>query len=220
MDTTFVENGLCSCAGNGTCASCCFCLGRNTTDGRKALCEKISRFLVLQPIYQSALASAMHEFFPDKVVHDDEQDICRMLFEALLFEDHHAGMTPISYFLDHAPLSADEKRLYQAWRDRTRYEPLVVEKVTPGKELQLADTAGTTRYRVYESKGSTTIKEGTVIIARLVPFLDGWMITTEVVLSYAGPTLRDQLQEAYGMTLRQLTFVRRHHAEHKRRMGA
>ena len=59
-----------------------------------------------------------------------------------------------------------------------------------------------------------------MIIARLVPFLNGWMITTEVVLSFAGPTLRDKLQEAYGMTLRQLTFVRRRHAEHKRRMGS
>ena len=32
---------------------------RNTPDGRKALCEKITHFLVLQPFYQSALARIM-----------------------------------------------------------------------------------------------------------------------------------------------------------------
>jgi hypothetical protein len=51
----------------------------------------------------------------------------------VLFEDTHAGMTPFSYFVDHAPLSAEEKRLYQACRDRTRYESLVVEKSRPVK---------------------------------------------------------------------------------------
>ncbi len=142
-----------------------------------------------------------------------------MLFEAVLFEDTHAGMTPFSYFLDHAPLSADEKRLYHAWRDRTRYEFFVVEKVAPGKEIQVADLAGNTRYRVYESKGSASIKEGRAIIARLVPFLNGWMITTEVVLSYPD-VMRERLKQAYGVSIPQLAFVRKYHEESKRRMSS
>lgn len=118
----FIPDPLCSCSADETCASCRFCEARNTQRGRRALCEKITHYLVLQPVYQCALASAMQAFFPDKVVYDDEKDICTMLFEAVLFEDHSAGATPLSYFIRNAPLSADEKRLYEAWRMHTRYE--------------------------------------------------------------------------------------------------
>src|SRR5665811_921903 len=93
-----------------------------------------------------------------------------LTFEALLFEDNRTGTTPFSYFVQNAPLSVDEKRLYEAWLTRTRYELFVVDEVIPGKELHLADLAGENRYRVYENKGTTTIKKGSVVIARIVPF--------------------------------------------------
>ena len=125
----FVDNPLCSCTETDTCASCRFCGTHNTTQGRKTLCEKITRFLVLQPIYQHALAQAMQALFPDKIVYDDEKDICTILFEAVLFEADSADTTPFSYFIRHAPLSPDEKRLYEAWRTHTRYEFFAVEKV-------------------------------------------------------------------------------------------
>ncbi len=83
--------------------------------------------------------------------------------------------------------------------------------------MQFADLAGKTRYRVYESKGSASMKEGTVMIARLVPFLNGWMITTEVVVSFAG-TSRETLKQSYGVSIPQLAFVRKYHADRKRRM--
>jgi hypothetical protein len=192
---------------------------RNTPDGRKALCEKITRFLVLQPFYQSALAQIMRETFPNMVVYDDEKDICTMLFEALLFEYNRTGITPFAYFIDNAPLSIDEKRLYEAWRAHTRYEFFAVEKVTLGKELHIADIAGKNRYRVYENKATASLKEGTVIIARIVPFLNGWMITTEVVVSFSGGAVREQLQKSYGVTIPQFTFVQKYHEDRKRRMA-
>src|SRR5689334_683012 len=37
------DNGLCCCTEDETCASCRFCMAHNTTDGRKALCEKITK---------------------------------------------------------------------------------------------------------------------------------------------------------------------------------
>ena len=125
----FVDNPLCSCTETDICASCRFCKAHNTTQGRKALCEKVTHFLVLQPIYQHALAQAMQALFPDKIVYDDEKDICTILFEAVLFEADSADTTPFSYFIRHAPLSPDEKRLYEAWRTHTRYEFFAVEKV-------------------------------------------------------------------------------------------
>ena len=143
------------------------------------MCEKITRFLVLKPFYQNAVAQALPKFFPNRIVYDDEKDICAMLFEAALFEDNHTGITPFSYFVDNAPLSVDERRLYDAWRTHTRYEFFAVEKVTPGKELDVIDLSGEHRYRVYEHRGTASIKEGSVIIARIVPFLKGWMFTTE-----------------------------------------
>jgi hypothetical protein len=51
MSNTFVDNALCSCTEKETCVSCRFCMTRNTPDGRKALYEKITHFLVLQPFY-------------------------------------------------------------------------------------------------------------------------------------------------------------------------
>jgi len=219
MSNTFVDNALCSCTEKETCVSCRFCMTRNTPDGRKALCEKITHFLVLQPFYQSALAQIMGETFPNMVVYDDEKDICTMLFEALLFEYNRTGMTPFAYFVDNALLTIDEKRLYEAWLAHTRYEFFVVEKVTPGKELHIADLAGKNRYRVYENKGTASMKEGTVIIARIVPFLNGWMITTEVVVSFSGDAVREQLQKSYGVTIPQFSFVQKYHEDRKRRMG-
>lgn len=215
----FVDNHLCSCTETDTCASCRFCKAHNTTQGRKALCEKITHFLVLQPIYQHALAQAMQALFPDKIVYDDEKDICAMLFEAVLFEAASASATPFSYFIQHAPLSPDEKRLYEAWRTHTRYEFFAVEKVIPGKEVHLADLAGEHRYRVYEHRGTATIKEGSVVIARIVPFLNAWMFTTETVISFSGSGLRERLTKTYGVTIPQFVFVRKHLEEHRRRMA-
>src|SRR5207245_2803844 len=109
--------------------------------------------------------------FPDKIIYDDEKDICAMLFEAVLFEDNRTGTTPFSYFVQNAPLSVGEKRLYEAWRAHTRYEFFVVEEVTPGKGIHLIDLAGENRYQVYEHRGTVSIKKDSVLIARIVPFL-------------------------------------------------
>jgi len=123
----------------------------------------------------------------------------------------------LSYFVQNAPLSANEKRLYEAWRMHTRYEFFAVEKVTPGKELHLTDLAHHNRYRVYEHQGTATIKEGSILIARIVPFLDGWMFTTETVVSFSGSAAREQLQKSYGVAIPQLMFVRKYHEGRKRR---
>ena len=78
MPAKFVDNALCSCRENETCASCRFCETHNSTGARKALCEKITRFLVLKPLYQNAVAQALPKLFPDRIVYDDEKDICTM----------------------------------------------------------------------------------------------------------------------------------------------
>jgi len=208
MTKTFTDNYLCSCRGNVICAQCVFCEAYNTTDGRKALCEKISRFLVLVPFYQRALARMMGSAFPGKVVYDDEKDICTMLFEALLFEGTSGKMTPMAYFVERAELVDAEKRLYEAWRDHTRYGFFVIDEMVPGKEVQLSDLAGRNRYRVYETKGMARMKEGMVIIARIVPFLKGWMITTEMVPSWSGRDAREHVRDKYGQGVSQFDCKR------------
>jgi hypothetical protein len=218
MPPPFTDNPLCSCIETEPCALCRFCKAHNTQRGRKALCEKVTRYLVLQPVYQHALAQAMHALFPDKIVHDDEKDICTMLFEAVLFEDTSAGTTPFSYFVDNAPLSPDEKRLYTAWRSHTRHGLLAVEKVIPGEEVHVAALTGEKRYRVYEQRATTTLKKGAVVMARIVPFLNAWMFTTETILSFSG-SAGERLQASYGLVIPQFVFVRKYHEDHKRRMA-
>jgi len=212
-----VPNPVCSCTATETCANCLFCKAHNTPHGRKSLCEEIVQYLVLQP-HQVALAQVMHTFFPGKVVYDDERNICTMLFEALLFEGECAGLTPLSYFIDNVRLTADEKRLYESWRKHTRYGFFAVEHVTPDKEVRLADLSGEHIYRVYETRGTATIKKGS-IIARIVPFFKGWMITTESVVSFTGSGLRERLRHAYGVSIPQFLFVQKHLEEHRRRMA-
>jgi hypothetical protein len=219
MLAPFAHNALCSCTDTETCASCRFCETHNSSEGRKALCEKITRFLVFEPFYQAAIARAIPTLFPDRIVYDDEKDICAMLFEAVLFEDDHTGTTPLAYFVQNAPLSANEKRLYECWRMHSRYEFFAVEKVTSGKEVQLTDLAHHNRYRVYEHRGTYSIKEGRILIARIVPFLDAWAFTTETVVSFSGSTAREQLQKSYGLAIPQIVFVRKYHEDRKRRMA-
>jgi hypothetical protein len=215
----FVENTICSCSETTTCPSCLFCEEHNTTSGRKALGEKIVTFLVWKPFYQKALKQAMERLFPDRVVYDDEKDICTMLFDSLLFEDISSGITPLAYFVDHAGLADVEKRLYEAWRQHTHYGFFVIEKLIAGKEIHVTDLTGRKRYRVYETNGTATMKEGAVIVARIVPFLMGWMITTETVLSWSGDTARQQVQRKYGAETSQFAFTEKYLAEHRRRMA-
>jgi hypothetical protein len=219
MFAPFVNNSLCSCTETETCVSCRFCAPRNTSEGRKALCEKITHFLVFEPFYQRAIAQAVHTLFPDKIIYDDEKDTCSMLFEAVLFEDNRTGITPLSYFVQNAPLSVDEKRLYEAWRMHTRHGFFGVEKVMPGKELHLTTLPHQNRYRVYEHRGTTTIKEGSILIGRIVPFLNAWMFTTETIISFSGSAVRE-LQKSYsGEAIPQLVFVHKYHEDRKRRMA-
>ena len=218
MAKTFVDNALCSCTENETCASCRFCETLNTTEGRKALCERITHFLVFTPFYQNAVAQAVPKLFPDRIVYDDEKEICAMLFEAVLFEDNHTGITPFSYFVENAPLSVDERRLYDAWRTHTRHEFFLVEKVTPGKEIHVTSLSAENRYRVYEQRGTASIKEGRFIIARIVPFLNGWMFTTETILSFSGSAARELLQKTHGTAIPQFAFLQKYHEDRKRRM--
>src|SRR5664279_4275175 len=72
-----------------------------------------------------------------KVIYDDEKDICTMVFESVLFEDTHTGRTPLSYFVNKAPLSADEKRLYEFIEGALRVRPKPV-----GANRELDDCVG------------------------------------------------------------------------------
>jgi hypothetical protein len=70
------------------------------------------------------------------------------------------------------------------------------------------------------SAARAPLQPGSVIIARIVPFLKGWMFTTETVLSFSSSGLRDRLHTAYGATIPQLLFVQKHLEDHRRRMAS
>ncbi|HYT46766.1 MAG TPA: hypothetical protein VEP90_30850, partial [Methylomirabilota bacterium] len=61
-----------------------------------------------------------------------------------------------------------------------------------------------------------TVKEGTVVIARLVPFLDGWMIYTENIVSFGNASPEFMAQSA-GIPIPQLAFILRYRQEQERR---
>jgi hypothetical protein len=210
------QNGLCSCTGKETCENCRFCLKHNTPAGRKALCATIVNFLLFTPTYEYLVSQTLPTVFPNRVVYEDEKDLCSMLLEAVTFEEEYAGETPLAYFLSHAPLDEGQKRLYKAWQTHNRYGFYRVQKIIPEKEVHLTDLAGTTAYKVYETRGTLTIKEGLVVIGRLVPFLDGWMFYTESIVSFSNASKEWTAQSA-AIPIPQLIFVKRYRQDQELR---
>lgn len=211
-----VKNGLCSCTKNITCASCMFWEKYNTPSGRKSLCEKIVHFLVLKPFYQYALTQTVDKVFPNKVIYEDQKDICSMLFESVLFEDMSIGKTPFAYFLENASLSPQEKQLYESWQAHTIYGFFIVENVILEKEIHLTDLNGKKHYRIYETKGTLWAEKRKVVMCRIVPFLQGWMIMTETVVSYSN--VPDTFKEkAAGIQISQFIAVKKYHEDRESR---
>ncbi len=210
------KNGLCACTDNNTCENCRFCQKHHTPAGRKALCATIVNFLLFTPIYQHLVSQTLPTVFPNRVVYEDEKDLCSMLLEAVTFEEEYEGETPLAYFLSHAPLDEGQKRLYTAWQTHNRYGFYRVQKIIPEKEVHLTDLAGKTSYKVYETRGTLTIKEGTVVIGRLVPFLDGWMFYTESIVSFANASKAWTAQSA-DTPIPQLVFVKRYRQDQELR---
>jgi hypothetical protein len=55
-----------------------------------------------------------------------------------------------------------------------------------------------------------------VVIARLVPFLNGWMITSEDIISFSDSDIR-KLSKTYGPAVGQFAFAQKYHEDRKRR---
>ena len=209
-------NGLCECISSTPCVNCRFYESKNTPEGRKALSTRIFNFLVSRPLYEHLVSQTLPTIFPNKIVYEDEKDLVAMLFEAVIFDVESGGETPLAYFLSHAPLDEKEQRLYKAWQTHNHYGFYLVQKIIPEKEIHLTDLAGKTAYKVYETSGTRTVKEGTVVIARLVPFLDGWMIYTENIVSFGNASPEFMAQSA-GIPIPQLAFILRYRQEQERR---
>jgi len=210
------KNGLCECTGSTLCVNCRFYESRNTPEGRKALSACIVNFLVPQPLYKLLVSQTLPTIFPNRIIYEDEKDLVAMLFEAVIFDVESGGETPLAYFLSHAPLDEKEKRLYKAWQTHNHYGFYLVQKIIPDKEIHLTDLAGKTAYKVYETSGTRTVKEGTVVIARIVPFLDGWMIYTENIVSF-GNASPEWISQSIGIPIPQLAFIQRYRQERERR---
>ncbi len=196
-----------------TCLTCRVCLAHNYTSGRKDLAKKIIDFLVLQPMYQHLLLEIFPTEFPDPIIYDDEKPICSMMFEAIIFDAAYQGETPLSYFVNNAPLGEEYKRLYQSWIDNNRYGFWVVKKIIPDKEMHITDLAQKSTYKVYETLGTHTVKEGVVIIGRIVPFLDGWMFYNETIVSFSD-VKQDWMQKSSEIPIPQFDFIKSYHKRH------
>ena len=139
-----------------------------------------------------------------------------MLFEAVTFDIASDGETPLAYFLSHAPLDERSNDSIKRGRHITTMASILSKRSIPDKEIHLTDLAGETAYKVYETSGTRTIKEGSVIIARIVPFLDGWMFYTENIVSF-GNASPEWIAQSIGIPTPQLAFIQRYRQERERR---
>lgn len=94
----------------------------------------------------------------------------------------------------------------------------MIERSIPGEAVHLTDLTGDTSYWIYETQATNTLKEGRVIIGRIVPFLRGWMFTSESLISFSG-NARERLRNTYGVTTPQLTFMQRYYRNRKLQQG-
>ena len=99
-----------------------------------------------------------------------------------------------------------------------------VVRVFPGGEDRTRSGASAFRsfqreahYRILEDRATASLRQGDVMIARIVPFLDGWMITSETILRFPANTTLPPLTQTYGTVADQLRFTRAYHQSRKQR---
>ena len=66
-------------------------------------------------------------------------------------------------------------------------------------------------------RGQRGCKTAWSSLRSIVPFLKGWMITTEMVPSWSGSKAREHVRDKYGEGISQFAFTQEYLVEHDRR---
>jgi tetratricopeptide (TPR) repeat protein len=99
------------------------------------------------------------------------------IIDALMFEGDYQGKSPLAYFINNAPLTQEEREMYQSWLAKTRYSVFEIKEVMFGKNLVAIDLLTKETLVIYEKLATYDTLAGEVITGRIVPFADAWMFT-------------------------------------------
>jgi hypothetical protein len=160
------RNDPCPCGSGAKYKRCCERTGGPLPDRVSALFDKMSNYLG-RPLQRGALMALVEARAGDAT--DDRRLVAAigdpLLFDVALFEDEW-----LEDFLEERGqlLPADERELAGSWMGlpRSLYE---IVAVRPGEELELLDLRSGERVVVRERAGSTQLRAGEAIFARVVP---------------------------------------------------
>ena len=173
------RNDPCHCGSGKKYKKCCLSkdearLAADRPEDKSGWVGRLVDWAGKQPAFQQRLTWRLNETFGRKA--KIEEGELNSLVESLLFEEPIGGKTAIERFLEREPLTAEERTLYERWRVETIFSFFRVLEVELGRAIRLEDLANGLQYRAIERTGSYQVRAGEVIVTRLLPYYDNWML--------------------------------------------
>ncbi|MFH1838383.1 MAG: SEC-C metal-binding domain-containing protein [Candidatus Kuenenbacteria bacterium] len=139
----------------------------------KGQVSRIVDWVMEQSFFENLLTKKIKEIFQKNNIREDE---INGLIEALIFEEKINNQTIIEYFIKEAPLSDQERQMYQTWKEKSFFSFFEIIDVNIGKSLRLKNLVDGKIYLVFEKMGTYQINKGMIIPNRLIPLEEFWMM--------------------------------------------
>ncbi|MDP4011810.1 MAG: SEC-C metal-binding domain-containing protein [Candidatus Roizmanbacteria bacterium] len=144
--------------------------------------DQVLVWLDTQQWYQERLTQHITHIF-EKGSKVEEQEL-NNLIEAVIFEDLINGRTPLHHAITSGGFSHQDVIYYQSWMVRSVFSFFQVEKIHLGSMLEMNDLVTGKRYEVYEKLATYSAQIGQVMITRIIPYRDKWVMTGNTLGAY------------------------------------
>lgn len=111
------------------------------------------------------------------------EDELKFISETLLFEVKvKNGKTPLELFVEETRSDRSKLEVYREWTEKNKFGAWEILEVFLGKGCRIREFGKDDEYLASEHLGSYAMQAGDVIIARLLPFSNGWMFGGGVMI--------------------------------------
>jgi len=146
-----------------------------TSHRRGGYISRVIEWVMRYAWFKDALAEKLHKVYGTHPRIEENQ--MAVVVEALVYEWKYEGKTPLQQFVEKANLNSSDRTYYQSWIDKTVFSLFIVEEVNLGTSILLREIIHEKRYLVFEKTGSYSLQSSMMIMSRLVPLDEGWMMT-------------------------------------------
>lgn len=145
-------------------------------------CRVLIEYLQKQPFFIDQIAESLKEISGKQ---ESKIDIYNAVLSAHIFDPNAQGITPFDFFLTHAKLRTDQKKMYQFWKKSNFFS--LFEIVEVGREILASDIVSAKPYLISVFEQTKDVEIGALLMARLVPVdkeKTRWAAITGNVLEY------------------------------------